>query len=100
MAKKPRIPALWCPVLCEIDEYIRRYDIRGERLKDAASDVIDSWLTRKEVAPMFRRRLLALVPLNPHDCDPREDQTLCGTSWTVDMTPRLMCALWPDRIAA
>lgn len=93
---KPRIPAACAPMLVAVDAYVRRYEVRGQSLADAASDVFDGWLIREELEPLIRRRLLAIV----HDgCGPYDGGIgLCGSGYTVRLTDRAQRSFWPDRV--
>jgi len=95
-ASKPRVPAKSWPILLAIDDYVRRYNLRGKRLADAASDVCDGGYTRAELEPLVRRRLLSI----DRYCESRgyfPDDELCGRSFTVRLTERAMRRIWPAR---
>lgn len=97
---KIRVSVASLALLAEVHEYIDQFDIRGETLSHAASDVLDGLVTREEVDDLVRRRLLSVVPYDEPDEYDRERSALCGTTWTVSLTPRAMAALWPERMAA
>ena len=91
----------------EIDEYVRRYDIRGpfERFRDVASDALDSGAFRRELDDLIRRGMLTVVREGFDDSRGRDalrdqDPRLCGTSWTVEPTLRMIQTFWPDRLCA
>lgn len=81
-------------LLCAVDDYIRKHDLRGEILSHAASDVLDGAVTRTEIDDLVRRRLLDIYR---DGGGPPGDPENCGTGWTVGLTERAMRALWPDR---
>lgn len=92
---KPRIPARCARFLAEIDNYIHRYNVRGQALPSAAADVLDGWATRAELEPLIRRRLLSVIRYGE-----RPAEGACGWEFSVHLTPRAMNALWPDRVRA
>lgn len=96
---KPRIPATLAPLLVKIDSYIRQYNLRGQALASAASDVLDGLVLRNEIEPLIRRRLLEVIPYNDDAAGwwRRDDTTMCGRRYTVHLTERAVRALWPDR---
>jgi hypothetical protein len=105
MQRKVRVSANSLRWLIEIDRYIREHNIRGslERFRDVASDVLDSWALRSELADLVRRRLLTVVCQGFDDSrgrDPLRDSNpdLCGVGWSVNPTERLIHAIWPDRV--
>ena len=83
------------PILCKIDEYIRHYDIRGVVLRDAAADVLDGAVTRRELDDLIRRRLLTVVPYEAGQGLGFGDD--CGSKWSVNLTERAIGAFWPAR---
>jgi hypothetical protein len=103
--RKLRINASSAKWLDEMDRHVRTCDIRGpiDRFRDVAADPIDGAAYREDLDDLIRRRLLRVVPYDFDDSmgrDPYRDmcQRLCGSSWSVDPTPRLIRALWPDRL--
>lgn len=103
--KKPRIPSKSIPWLVAIDEHVRSCNIRGrsDRFRDIAADVLDGWALKEELRPLIKRHLLKVVKHGFDDSmgrDPLRDSDphLCGTSWSVNPTKRLIRALWPDRL--
>jgi hypothetical protein len=82
-------------LLARIDGYIRQYDIKGEWLPSAASDVLDGAVFKHEIQDLIRRRLLTVV----NDCPPRRPKDECGESWTVHLTPRAINLFWKAREA-
>ena len=94
-AKKPKIRASSMPILCELDWSIREYNYRGAGLFEAASDLFDSWLTRRELDDLIRRRFLLVVKYS--DGDVLGCRELCGSTWSVDLTKRAIRAFWPER---
>jgi hypothetical protein len=104
--KKIRIRSSSCRWLNAIHDHVVRCDIVGpvDRFRDVAADVLDGWAVRTELSDLLRRRLLYLVEYGFDDSmgrDPSRDRDpdLCGTSWSVNPSERLIRALWPDRIA-
>jgi hypothetical protein len=97
-----RVSAKSLPILCHIAGHVSRCDIRGpiERFRDVASDSCDGYFYRAELDDLVRRRLLTVVNYNDTDAANRFDRRLCGSTWSVDPTERLVRALWQDRIAS
>lgn len=96
--QKPRIRLRSLPILCALDRDIRRWNRRGWlSLQAAPSDLFDGWLNRRELDDLIRRRLLWVVPTGEREDGRGRD--LCGTTWTVILTPRAIQAFWPNRIA-
>lgn len=90
----PKRDALCARVMDEIDSYIKRYDVRGPRLADAASDVCDGWVIRAELQPLLDARRLRLVGRPSHESN------ICGSPWsywTVALTQREIDRRWSDR---
>lgn len=83
---KPRLTPRAVRVLDRIDQYIRQYDIKGESLPHAASDVLDglAWRSDPEIALLCKRSLLVTVPCGDE-----------GRTW--HLTDRAISALWPHR---
>lgn len=83
-------------VMRAIDEYVKRYDLRGSALRSAAADVCDGWLTRSQLQPLLNARRLRLVGRPDHDDE------VCGPpwsySWTVELTEREKRRRYPDRL--
>lgn len=103
---KLRIKATSARWLDEIDQIIRRYNIRGrDGLAFAASDALSGLAYRKEVDDLVRRRLLRVekFPDEYARIDPAGSgikHGLCGRGWDVLLTERAMRALWPTRLEA
>lgn len=101
-----RISALSTRWLARIDDHIRRHDIRGlDDLQHAASDVLDGLVFRSELADLISRRLLTICRYGFDDSMGRDenryrDRRLCGTSWTVWASERLIRTLWLERLTA
>jgi hypothetical protein len=93
MGRKVRINAKSIPWLCEIDRYIRQYDLRGAEIVSAASDVLDGLAYRHEIDGLIRRRLLRIEPT----LNGLSETSPCGGSWTVALTDKAASALWQDR---
>ena len=90
----PKRDALCARVMEAIDSYIKRHDVRGPRLADAASDVCDGWVIRSELQPLLDARRLRLVGRSSHGSN------ICGSPWnywTVALTQREIDRRWPDR---
>ena len=90
----PERDALCAQAMQAIADYIERYNVRGERLDHAASDVCDGWVTRSELQPLFDSRRLCLVGR------PDDQSAICGSPWrywTVALTRREIERRWPDR---
>ena len=89
--------ALCTEVMSEIDQYVERYDVRGlDRLAEAASDVCDGWVTRREINALVCGRRLSLVG------KPRGVDAVCGAPWsywTVCLSEREIRARYPDRLS-
>lgn len=108
MTREVRIPASVMRFVREIDEHVRRCDVRGPlgNFRCVAADVLDGWATRKEIAPLLRRGLLSVVEYEPDDSEKwgRDilwhcgDPQTCGTRWSVNPTERMVRALWPSRV--
>lgn len=94
MIRKPKIKLESVRHLLEIDEYIRQYDLRGRNLESSASDVLDGSVFREEIEDLINRKLLTLIVEESTYYNNR----MCGTSWTVHLTPRAMKAFWPARV--
>ncbi len=94
---KLKLPGKSAPFLCEIDRYIRQYNLRGQLLESAAPDVLDGWAIRSELDPLVRRRLLSIVNYESRAAD---DRALCGWQFTTKLTDRAISSLWPDRVGA
>lgn len=95
MKGKPKITIQLYRWLYHVDEYIRKYDCRGDQVLAAASDVFDGWLTRKEVEPLVRRRMLTVI------CIPAGEWAghgLLGDRVTVEFTHRAARLLWAERL--
>lgn len=105
--EKPRLRASSAKWICEIDNHIRSCNIRGpvERFRDAASDALDGYALRSELDDLIRRGFLTVCRYGFDDSMGRDinrdrDPKMCGTSWTVDTTPKLIRTFWPDRLHA
>lgn len=103
--KKIRINAKSIWLLDEIDKHVRYCNIRGplDRFRDIAADPLDGLALKSELSDLIRRRLLTVIDYGFDDSlgrDPSRarDPDLCGTSWSVNPTERLIVALWSDRI--
>lgn len=94
MRRKPHIPASCARFLAEIDDYIRRYDLRGPALLRAGADVLDGLALRSELEPLVRRRLLTIERFAEGWI---EDDAMCGDDFTVAIAPRAVDCFWPDR---
>jgi hypothetical protein len=95
--------SIW--ILDRIDQHIRYCNIRGpiKEFIDVAADPLDGLVLRSELGDLIRRRLLTIVDYGFDDSMGRDimrdsDPRLCGTSWSVNPTNRLILALWPDRV--
>jgi hypothetical protein len=83
-------------VMQEIDAYVERYDIRGEGIARAASDVCDGWVSRWEIDPLLSGRRLTL------EGKPEGFDSVCGNLWnywTVSLTRREIEKRYPGRLA-
>lgn len=103
--KKVRISATSVPLICTADRHVRRCGIRGpvSSFSDVFADSLDGLAMRDELKDMIRRKLLIVIPYGFDDSQGRDpnrdrDQRMCGTSWSVNPTERLIRALWQDRI--
>lgn len=93
---KPKVDIASLRWLDAIDRYIRQYDIRGRTLPEAASDVLDGWAIRDELDDLVRRRLLTVVRYRAFERD-LPPSCLCGSDWSVHLTPRAIQTFWPKR---
>lgn len=91
--RKPRMALHSVRLLAEIDNYIRSYNIRGESLTWAASDVLDGAVFNHEIEDLIRRRYLRVVREWRSPC-----RDHCGDSWTVRLSARAMRLFWPARM--
>jgi hypothetical protein len=91
--KKPKIRASSAKWFNEIDRYIRQYNLQGEMVTHAASDVLDGWATREELTDLIKGRLLRVIRFS------RDRDSICGGSWTVGLTDKAIRIFWPDRQA-
>lgn len=94
---KVRIRASSLRWLIEIDDCIRRYDMRGvDRLLHAASDALDGLVYGRELDDLCRRGLLRIVKDGPG----ADTKRLAGYDggWSAQLTERAICALWPDML--
>lgn len=103
--KKIRATPISMKILLELDNQVRRFDVKGDldAFRDVAPDALDSYVMRHEVDELVRQRLLRVHRYNAseiEDEDRMRDPQMCGTRWTVEVTPRLVAKLWPDRLAA
>lgn len=101
---KPRINARSIPVVLEIDRHIRQCNIRGplDRFRDAAADPLDGAVFRCELRDLIVRGMLVVVHYGfddsmGRDPDRARDQSLCGTSWSVNPSAKMIRTFWPDR---
>lgn len=102
MGRSIRVSAKSVPILSQIHHHIVMCNVRGDlsRFRDVASDACDGHFYRDELDDLVRRRLLVVVRYNDNDAANRFDKRLCGSTWSVEPTPQLVTALWPDRVAA
>ncbi|MGV3724295.1 MAG: hypothetical protein ACO1SX_25655 [Actinomycetota bacterium] len=96
-AKKPTVRATSLQWLSEIDQLIRQYDYRGERLAEAASDALDGSASRRELDDLIRRGFLQVVRYGRDEGEPCCDRWLCGRGWSVLLTAKAQAAFWPER---
>jgi hypothetical protein len=89
---RPKLTLASVRLLCEVDRYIRQYDIRGPILEHAASDQFDGSYDRDELDELIRKRFLSVLRY-----DQDKDCILCGSSFTVELTSRAIALFWPDR---
>lgn len=104
---KPLIRVSSVKWVAAIDAHIRHCNIRGpfSRFIDVAADVLDGWALRSELDDLIRRRLLVIVHYGFDDStgpDLRRhsDPALCGTSWSVNPTERMIRLFWLKRLEA
>lgn len=93
-AKRPRMALHSIRLMSEIHSYIRQYDIRGDALPAAASDVLDGAVFNREISDLIRRRYLTVVSYDGE----LDFQDHCGGSWTVYLTDRSIRLFWPSRV--
>lgn len=105
IAPRLRIGAASARWIDDMDRHVRACDIRGpiDSFRDVAADPIDGHASRSDLDDLIRRRLLRVVHYGFDDSmgrDPCRDMQpdTCGSSWTVEPTPKLIRALWPDRL--
>lgn len=91
---KPRISASSFIWLERVAQHVAQYRPRGDALRQAASDVLDSWASKDDLRDLIRRRILTVVPLSGYDGHPLRE--LSGSTWTVEFTDRAVRALWPE----
>lgn len=96
-AEKPTVRATSLPWLSEIDQLIRQYDYRGERLSEAASDALDGSASRRELDDLIRRGFLQIVRYGRNKDGLVDDRWLCGRGWSVLLTAKAQAAFWPER---
>lgn len=82
-------------VMKEIDAYVERYDIRGEGIARAASDVCDGWVSRGEIDALICGRRLKLEG-KPEGMD--SVFGWLGSYWTVSLTKREIERRYPGRL--
>jgi hypothetical protein len=97
---KPRVRPESLLVLARIARYIERYQLKGDALRNAASDELDGSVTRGELDDLIRRKLLRVWRDRTGPVDP---DSICGRSWTVSLTPRstplVVAPHWKQRAA-
>jgi hypothetical protein len=105
MAVRRRIRLCSVKWLAAIDEHVRHCNIVGGigRFVDIASDVLDGWALRSELDDLIRRRLLVVVHYGFDDSMGPDllryrDPDLCGTSWSVNPTEKMIRLFWPERL--
>lgn len=91
--------------LVAMDEHVKHCNIVGriDRFVDIASDTLDGWALRRELKDLIRRGLLVVVHQGfddsmGHDPLRYSDPNLCGTSWSVNPTEKMVRLLWPQRV--
>ena len=82
---KPRVRPESLLILARIAQYIERYQVEGDALRNAASDELDGAVSRLELDDLIRRKLLRVWRDYTGPVDP---ESLCGRGWTVELTPR------------
>jgi hypothetical protein len=87
---KPRVKLHSFRLLCQIDSFIRRYDVKGNKLPTVASGVLDGAVSRHEVDELIRKGLLRIVRDGNGHGDP-------GEGYTLYLTEKAMGAFWPRR---
>lgn len=99
VARKPKLRPGSYALLVEIDAYIRRYNLCGDDLRNAASDVCDGAVVRSDLDELVSKRWL-VVEGYPADANP--DFALCGDLhryWTVRLHQNAMKRCWPGRLS-
>ena len=105
---KVRISLRSARFLAEIDRAVRQANTRGpmERFRDVASDVLDGWAMRNELDELIRCRFLEVVHHGFDDSkkfgpDPLRfmNPKMCGSSWSVNATEKLIRTFWADRLS-
>lgn len=94
LRRKPRINALLVKALRVVDRYVVEHNLRGLRILPACSDCWDGWLTRREVDPLVRQRLIVIIPLARNE---RSGNGLLGDRVTVEFTEAAARHFWPAR---
>ncbi len=98
---KPTLSARSLKWVLEIDYHICRYDVRGpfERFHDVASDSLDGHAFLSELDDLIKRQFLDLIVYGRGEVDRlRTDRSLCGSTWSVNPTPKLIKTFWPERV--
>lgn len=86
-------------LLAQVDEYIKEYNLCGERLRDAASDVFDGQIAVWEAEELRRKGLMKFVPdRSGHHPEPESilGYAACGS---LELTKRAIKTFWPERAA-
>ncbi len=105
--KRSRISARSIPIILDMDWHIRECNISGpiERFRDAAADPLDGAYFKRELRDLIDRGMLTVIKYGFDDSkkfgsDPARwgDPRLCGTSWSVNPTKRMIKTFWPDRL--
>jgi hypothetical protein len=96
-----RVSAKSLPILAQIHRHVEMCNVRGDlqRFRDVASDSCDGHFYRDELDDLVKRRLLTVIRYDDNDPAGRFDRRLCGSTWSVDPTERLVRGLWPDRLS-
>src|SRR5208337_260135 len=91
---KPTLSWKSFKILLEIDQYIRKYDVHGDYLFQAPSDVCDGSFDRQELDELIRKRIFSVSGIAVY---PRDETTICSRGYTVEFTKKAIQWFYPNR---
>lgn len=101
MTVRAKISTRSVNVVCKLDKDVRRFNVRGsmQRWHDVAADSLDGHFYRHELSDLVKRRMLDMVFYNKSETNvyERGAHSLCGTGWSVNITPKMIKTFWPER---